>query len=273
MKRSTWMYLALAAFLIAGGVLVTIAARGAADLPSTTDASLQALKASFRGMYSGPNPWYLEQDLTKNADLIQTILKYADSSPYARESLSSHLIADLDRFSSRFAPGTQIDEEILSKRPWMSGEEPWYGLTVDAYLLLEMASSERSPAFTKQVLQHVHAAHQSLVYFMISDEKATRPPDAPQPPKRSPHCPPMHYGSTPGAEFAWCCEHFMVESYTSGAFQDLPEAQGVISDYGQWRQGALKKRGMDKWLPVGCAAVTMEYAKKLADALPEATDE
>jgi len=268
MNRNTRTYLALVGFLLAGGVLVTIAGRGAADLPSTTDASLQALKTSFRGMYSGPNPFWLEQEWTKNADLIQAILKYADSSPYARESLSSHLIADLDRFSSRFAPGTQIDEEILSKPRWMSGEEPWYGLTVDAYLLLEMASSERSPAFTKQVLQRVHATHQSLSYFFSGVQKAIRPPDAPQPPKRSPHCPPRHYASTPGEELAWCCEHFMVESYTSGAFQDLPEAQAVISDYRQWRQGALKKGGTKKCLSVHCAAVTIEYAKKLADALP-----
>jgi len=131
-----------------------------------------------------------------------------------------------------------------------------------------MATSARMPAHTGEVLGAVYATQQSLARYFDGTQKALAVPGAPGHPERGESCPPLQYGSAPGAELAWCCEQFMVECYTSGALLDLPEAQAVLSDYKQWRDKALVKRGMQRWLPVDCAGVTMDYVKKLADALP-----
>jgi hypothetical protein len=267
MKRKRWLYLSLAVPMAAAMVLLGFSRLGATALPSNTQASLASLKDSFRGLAHGSNPYFLEREVTRKAATIHSILTYAGSSARAQRALTGHLIGDLDAFSSRFAPGTPLEQEFVGKDTFIMGEEPWYGLTVDTYLLLELSSGVRSPGHTKEALQAVSSAQQALTSFMESLEGTLAPPDAPAPPERRESCPPAHYGSTPGAELAWCCEHFMMEGYASGAFVDLPEAQTVISDYKQWRDQALAKRGMNKSLPIDCAGVTMEYVKKLAEAL------
>lgn len=269
MNRKVWVWVLSIGLLAVGVALVTTARLGAQELPKTTQDSLASLKDSFRGMLLGPdNPCLLEDEVTRNAGTIHSILTYANSSASAREALSSYLISDLSDFSSRFSPETELDEEAVGKGTYEKGEEPWYGLTVDAYLLLEMASSARSASFTKEALGSVCTTQQSLVNFFDALRKVLAPPDAPGPPEQGEECPPRQYGSTPGAELAWCCEQFLMEGYSSGAFLDIPEAQAVVSDYKLWRDKALAKRGLEESLPVDCAGVTMEYARKLADALP-----
>ena len=273
MRRRRWLCLGVIGVLVGGVAVGMVAGTGAAtEPPAAVAGSLAELKASFYGMVLAGDVSSLEAEVTRNAGLIGPILAYADSSPQAREALSAHLLSDLDSFSSRFAPGTEIDEEILRPKAWVQGEQPWYGLTIDAYLLLEVASSAGSPAFTRQALLRAHDAHQALAYFFeTKEQQAVAEGALPPPPPHQAGFPGYKpSGSTPGEELAWCCEQFVVEGYSSGAFSETREAQAVAADYLQWRRKTMAERGAERWLPIDFAADTMEWVGKLAAALPEA---
>lgn len=231
----------------------------AAEPPDSVLDALNSLKTSFLGMAASPNenPRSLEEEISEDEATIDVVLQYANESSYNFDCLAGYLIADLHRFSDKFKPGVPIDEGILSRDAWTVGEAPWYGLTMDTYLLLELARGTGVSAFARRVLKAAYDAQQGISYFheakyRLAGDVAAGP-----------------YGSTPGAELAWCCERFMVESYLSDTFVALPEAAAVVNEYWQRRKNTMLEWGVGHWLSVSCEHATMENVKRLVDALPQ----
>jgi hypothetical protein len=256
--------------LCLGLLFATTGAWGAEGLPDTVVDTLASLKASFRGIagypYSNGGPRGVVEDLAKHAAEVDGILGYARESRANREALATYLLADISNFTDRFRPGTVVDETLLAKSKWYTGETPWYGLTVDAYLLLELARDDGSPSFAKGALSSIAGAEQAIADFFRQRHlylESQRPGQAGQGEEEV-----GPVGSTDGAELAWCCERFLVSSYPDERLASLPDASRVVVEYRDWRKSTLLKRGIEDWLPVDCEHDTMQYVRRLVAALP-----
>jgi hypothetical protein len=225
--------------LLSLGILATVAPGRANDqLPASVTDDLGKLKSSFLGLLVAPDLGTsgMARQLDKNKDAIGSLLTYAESSSSNADALSAYLLGELDAFAQRFKPGAAIDDRLLARREWVREEWPWYGLSVDAYLLLEIAGRKGSPAFTKRVLGAIYGAEQGVAYFFqrrAIQNHAQVGEEAPAGPVVSVH----------GAEFAWFCERMMVQAYLADTFANLPSAQAVVKAYWDWRKQTMIARG------------------------------
>jgi len=255
------------------GLLFAPTAASDADTPPETVVNtLGSLKVSFWGIAGGyypdsvGSPRGVVEDLAKHAAEVDAILAYGKTSPENRETLATYLLADLGRFTDRFKPETAVDETLLAAKWRNKGEVPWYGLTVDAYLLLELARDDGSPASARRALSSIADAEESIADFFRQRclyQRSQSPDEAGQEEEIGP------VGSTPGAELAWCCERLLVSRYPDERFSSLPGASRVVAEYREWRKSTLLERHIeDDWLPVDLELDTMQYVRRLVAALP-----
>jgi len=243
-------------------------APGGVALPPEIEAALDRLKdaaSDSPGFLSGGS---MESYLRTNKPFMRPLLEYAKVSDDNPEMLAEYVLASQEAFARRFAPGSHLDDEVVARTTYDRGTAPEYGLTIEAYLLLQMAELRRSASFLRRVLTVLHEVVLAMSYLseqrilhrqLVSPEEIERQ-------KRG------HGGMLPtsmGDQVVWYCEQFMTRQavFSSGY---LPEtALAVIANYQRWRSGAVARAAPAGLLPVLHQHTIMSYVKALAEALPE----
>jgi len=236
------------------------------ELPAEMRDALTQLMASFRGtMGFSLDPAVMQAEVTRNRSLIDVILAYSTLSERNAETLSEQCCSSLSAYAERFKPGTEIDAETLRASAYNWGTAPDYGLSIQAYLVLETARQRRSAYLGRRALNTLSDVMSASSYFAEKWELA-QVPEATEEIRREKR----EYGgclSPLGAEIAWCCEQFMVEVSVADD-PGMPEAgMAVIRDYCRWRQETMAKQVTPYCLYATHQYQTMAYAKRLADAL------
>ena len=273
MNRQGWTNDLLGASLVVALALACSCAQtapGGVALPPEIEAALNRLKAAAwddddMGFGSGGA---MESHLRRNKPFMRPLLEYAKVSDHNLEGLAEYVLASQMAFARRFAPGSHLDNEVVTRTTYDKGSEPEYGLSIEAYLLLQMAELRRSASFLRRVLTVLHEVVLAMSYLseqrilhrqLVSPEEIERQ-------KRG------HGGMLPtsmGDQVVWYCEQFMTRQavFSSGY---LPEtALAVIANYQRWRSGAVARAAPAGLLPVLHQHTIMSYVKALAEALPE----
>lgn len=262
--RGLWTMATMGAGLVA--MLAAPGDRGQDNraIPPDILAALSELRETFVGTGGLLEPNAMARALARHKEQIAKIMHYAQASSNNAELLARRLAEPLEEYAARFAAGREIDEQWL--KPRTTRWPPEHGLTVDAYLLLELADLRQSPAFTRNVLSllcHTMAAHSHLV------EKRTlyRHPELAEEAAREKReiGPPV---GNLGREIAWSCERFMVDAYLAEE-EPFPEpGMAVVTEFWKWRKRRMLDRGRPHCLDDIAYNTTMSYIAKLAEALP-----
>ncbi len=236
-------------------------------LPVPVRNTLGQLMTSFHGISGSMNAFGMQKDVEKHRAQIDTILTYSNSSDRNADTLGDYLCASLAEYAERFKPGTEIDAQTLSTRSYIWETSPEYGVTIQAYLLLELARQRRSPTLTRRALSTLYDVVLARSYLGEKSFLHRHPERAHEIARVKREN--GGYRTTLGAEIAWCCEQFMVE--TSQVDEPgIPEpGMVVIADYCRWRKDTVTVMGTRlRWLLRTQQHRTMAYVKKLVAALP-----
>ena len=240
---------------------------GSQEIPLAMGDSLEQLKASFWGTAGSLEPSVMRREVERNRDAINTVLGHAEASEDNAARLAEYLFSSLNAYAERFKPGTEIDEQMLSARPYKWGTQPEYGLSVEAYLLLQMAKQQEPANFTRRALSTLYDVVLARAYLAEKRTLHNHPEDSDEVAreKRESGGPLTDLGG----EIAWCCEEFMVDEYLADD-PGIPEpGMAVITEYWQWRRETMVEWGRADCLHLVHQHRTMEYVKKLAEALSE----
>jgi len=239
-------------------------APGGVALPPEIEAALNRLKAAAwddddMGFGSGGA---MESHLRRNKPFMRPLLEYAKVSDHNLEGLAEYVLASQMAFARRFAPGSRLDDEVVTRTTYDKGSEPEYGLSIEAYLLLQMVEFRMSASFLRRVLTVLHEVVLAMSY--LSEQQILHrqlvPPQEIEKTTRERGV----VLTTPGAQIAWYCEQFMTRQavFSSGY---LPEtALAVVANYQRWRGRTATVR-----FTMLHQHTTMSYVKALAEALPE----
>jgi hypothetical protein len=225
------------------------------------------LRVSFRGS-DGIHPSLMSCAIRDNKAKIDAILGYAKESDANTQAVSEYLCLFLRAFADRFRPGAAIDDALLAATsgPIRVGAEPWNRLSVASYVLLEIAKVPRSPPFTARVLGCIRDAMLADCYLA---ERAIlfRSPEL-EPNIRREKAQIGGFTTSVGGEMAWCCEQFMVHLYLADE-PHLPHAAlSLIQDYCEWRREGGPDERDEGCLEEHHQHGTMEWVRRLIDALP-----
>ena len=225
--------------------------------------------ASFFGIagWGSMSAFGMQKDVERNRAQIHTILTYSNSSDRNADTLGNYLCASLSAYAERFKPGTEIDAQTLSTRSYVQGTQPDYGLTIQAYLLLEVARQRKSAPFTRRALSTLYDVVLARSY--LGEESFLH-----RHPERAHEIARVKrenggFRTTLGAEIAWCCEQFMVEASRVDE-PGIPEpGMVVIADYCRWHKDTVTIIGevRIRWLLRTEQHRTMAYVNKLVAAL------
>ena len=211
----------------------------------------------------------LQEEVDRNRSTIDTILTYSKSSDENATTLADHLCASLGAYAERYKPGTESDEQTLRLivRPGVHDTRPDYGLNVEAYLLLEVvAQQERAPSFTRRALSTLYDVVLAQSYLAEKITLYKHPGDANEVAREKKEF--GGYGMNIGAEIAWCCERFMVNEYIADEPHIPDPGLSGVTEYWQWRKDTMVESGEAYWLRGSHQHRTMEYVKKIVEALP-----
>jgi len=267
MNRQGWTNDLLGASLVVALALACSCAQtapGGVALPPEIEAALNRLKAAAwddddMGFGSGGA---MESHLRRNKPFMRPLLEYAKVSDHNLEGLAEYVLASQMAFARRFAPGSRLDDEVVTRTTYDKGSEPEYGLSIEAYLLLQMVEFRMSASFLRRVLTVLHEGVLAMSY--LSEQQILHrqlvPPQEIEKTTRERGV----VLTTPGAQIAWYCEQFMTRQavFSSGY---LPEtALAVVANYQRWRGRTATVR-----FTMLHQHTTMSYVKALAEALPE----
>ncbi|NCQ31985.1 MAG: hypothetical protein GW802_32050 [Armatimonadetes bacterium] len=267
MNRQGWTNDLLGASLVVALALACSCAQtapGGVALPPEIEAALNRLKAAAwddddMGFGSGGA---MESHLRRNKPFMRPLLEYAKVSDHNLEGLAEYVLASQMAFARRFAPGSHLDNEVVTRTTYDKGSEPEYGLSIEAYLLLQMVEFRMSASFLRRVLTVLHEVVLAMSY--LSEQQILHrqlvPPQEIEKTTRERGV----VLTTPGAQIAWYCEQFMTRQavFSSGY---LPEtALAVVANYQRWRGRTATVR-----FTMLHQHTTMSYVKALAEALPE----
>ncbi|PIX38457.1 MAG: hypothetical protein COZ57_30580 [Armatimonadetes bacterium CG_4_8_14_3_um_filter_66_20] len=267
MNRQGWTNDLLGASLVVALALACSCAQtapGGVALPPEIEAALNRLKAAAwddddMGFGSGGA---MESHLRRNKPFMRPLLEYAKVSDHNLEGLAEYVLASQMAFARRFAPGSHLDNEVVTRTTYDKGSEPEYGLSIEAYLLLQMAELRGSASFLRRVLTVLHEVVVAMSYLAEQQilHRQLVPPQEIEKTTRERGV----VLTTPGAQIAWYCEQFMTRQavFSSGY---LPEtALAVVANYQRWRGRTATVR-----FTMLHQHTTMSYVKALAEALPE----
>jgi len=239
-------------------------APGGVALPPEIEAALNRLKGAAwddddMGFGSGGA---MESHLRRNKPFMRPLLEYAKVSDHNLEGLAEYVLASQMAFARRFAPGSHLDNEVVTRTTYDKGSEPEYGLSIEAYLLLQMVEFRMSASFLRRVLTVLHEVVLAMSYLAEQQilHRQLVPPQEIEKTTRERGV----VLTTPGAQIAWYCEQFMTRQavFSSGY---LPEtALAVVANYQRWRGRTATVR-----FTMLHQHTTMSYVKALAEALPE----
>jgi len=267
MNRQGWTNDLLGASLVVALALACSCAQtapGGVALPPEIEAALNRLKAAAwddddMGFGSGGA---MESHLRRNKPFMRPLLEYAKVSDHNLEGLAEYVLASQMAFARRFAPGSRLDDEVVTRTTYDKGSEPEYGLSIEAYLLLQMVEFRMSASFLRRVLTVLHEVVVAMSYLAEQQilHRQLVPPQEIEKTTRERGV----VLTTPGAQIAWYCEQFMTRQavFSSGY---LPEtALAVVANYQRWRGRTATVR-----FTMLHQHTTMSYVKALAEALPE----
>jgi hypothetical protein len=242
-------------------------APGGVALPPEMEAALNRLKDAAWDSVDLMSGGSMESDLRRNKPFMGPLLAYAKASDHNLEGLAEYVLASQEAFARRFAPGSHLDDEVVTRTTYDKGSEPEYGLSIEAYLLLQMAELRRSASFLRRVLTVLHEVVVAMSYLAEQQilHRQLVPPQEIEKTTRERGV----VLTTSGAQIAWYCEQFMTRQavFSSGY---LPEtALAVIANYQRWRSGPVARGSSAALLAMSHQHTIMSYANGLAETLPE----
>jgi len=279
MRRAVWCLLVAACLLSSAGW----AGAPAAKLPGEIVKVIEGLKVAFdqepagrRAVAAVPGRPESREPLGESYHFIawekgqrkelDRLFSYARRDRASATALADYLLADMNRFSSRFGPGATIDERLLG-RP-IVGRFPWYGVEVDGCLLLTLAQERQDAGFTRRVLTAVLEAEQAERNF--NREGAIRRTPKTRHREKELQEARFEEGAFSGPTtwgLSWCCERFLTRLDQAKGRGLPPAAKKVVADYARWRWQALANMKQSRW-PADPPYETLKYARPLAEALP-----